>query len=71
MYTIDAASYNPADKAMAYVKAAEWGEKIPLGVIYKNEKPTYEEKTGLNAMDPLVEHPIEEISIQPLLSEFL
>jgi 2-oxoglutarate/2-oxoacid ferredoxin oxidoreductase subunit beta len=70
VYKIDGTSYDPADKAAAYVKAAEWGDRIPLGVIYKNEKPTYEEKTGLDAISPLVEHPIEEISIKPLLSEF-
>jgi 2-oxoglutarate/2-oxoacid ferredoxin oxidoreductase subunit beta len=71
VYTIDTKSYNPADKAAAYVMAAEWGDKIPLGIIYKNEKPTYEEKTGLNAVPPLVEQQIEAISLQPVLSEFL
>jgi 2-oxoglutarate/2-oxoacid ferredoxin oxidoreductase subunit beta len=71
VYTIDAKSYDPADKAAAYLKAAEWGDKIPLGVIYKNEKPTYEEKSGLSSRPPLVEQSIEEISIQPALAEFL
>jgi len=27
----------------AFEKALEWGDKIPIGVIYKNERPTFED----------------------------
>jgi 2-oxoglutarate/2-oxoacid ferredoxin oxidoreductase subunit beta len=71
VYKLDGTSHDPADKSMAYARAAEWGDRIPLGVIYKKEKPTYEDLTGLNAVPPLVEQPIEEISLRPVLPEFL
>ena len=70
MYKIDGASHDPSDKAAAYVKAAEWGDKIPLGIIYIKEKPTCEDLTGLNAMPPLVEHHVERVSLQRVLPEF-
>jgi 2-oxoglutarate ferredoxin oxidoreductase subunit beta len=34
-------SYDPADKSKAYKKSSEWGDKIPIGVIYKNSRRTY------------------------------
>ncbi len=35
--------YDPTDKAAALQKALEWGEKkIPLGIIYREEKPSFE-----------------------------
>jgi len=64
-------NYNTADKLSAYKKAAEWGEKIPIGIIYKEEKPSYEEKTGLNSLEALVEENIENIDIKPLLQGFI
>lgn len=39
-YKLDGA-HNPADKTAALLKASEWGERIPIGVIYKNPRATY------------------------------
>jgi 2-oxoglutarate ferredoxin oxidoreductase subunit beta len=36
--------YNPEDRVQAFQKALEWGERIPIGVIYRNHRPTFEEK---------------------------
>jgi 2-oxoglutarate/2-oxoacid ferredoxin oxidoreductase subunit beta len=63
-------SYNPSDKAAAYEKASEWGNSIPIGIIYRKEKPSYEEKSGLENIPPLVEQDIGEISIERILKEF-
>lgn len=35
--------YDPTDIIKAFEKSLEWGNKIPIGVIYKNEKPIFEE----------------------------
>ncbi|MEW6047592.1 MAG: 2-oxoacid:ferredoxin oxidoreductase subunit beta, partial [Bacillota bacterium] len=41
----DEAGYNPADYDAAWEKAHEWGDRIPLGVIYQvTGEPTYEEQ---------------------------
>lgn len=63
--------YNSGDKISAYKKAAQWEDKIPIGIIYKEEKPPYEEKTGLNSRQALVEEKIEDIDIKPLLQDFI
>jgi 2-oxoglutarate ferredoxin oxidoreductase subunit beta len=70
VYKLDA-SYNASDKMAAYAKAAEWGDKIPLGIIYKNDsKPCYEEKSGIDAMEPLVDLAVENIDMTKALEEF-
>jgi 2-oxoglutarate ferredoxin oxidoreductase subunit beta len=52
VYKLDA-SYDPYDRTAAFAKAEEWGDRIPLGVIYRREKPTYGALSGVDAMEPL------------------
>ena len=42
IYKLDS-NYDPTDIVKAFEKSLEWGDKIPIGVIYKNEKPIFEE----------------------------
>jgi 2-oxoglutarate/2-oxoacid ferredoxin oxidoreductase subunit beta len=38
-------SYDPTNKVAAFEKSQEWGEgKIPVGVFYKENRPTYDEQ---------------------------
>lgn len=50
----DDATYNPRDYDTALQKAREWGERIPIGVFYVDERPTYEEQIPALARGPLV-----------------
>jgi 2-oxoglutarate ferredoxin oxidoreductase subunit beta len=38
--------YDPADWETAMKTAMEWGEKIPLGIIYRNTRPPFGERLG-------------------------
>lgn len=67
----DDTTYNPGDKIIAYQKAAEWGDRIPIGIIYKTEKKSYEEKSGLCKRPPLVEAQTENIDIRSVFSDFV
>jgi 2-oxoglutarate/2-oxoacid ferredoxin oxidoreductase subunit beta len=64
-------SYNPMDKPAALEKAGQWPDKIPIGVIYKKAAPSYEDKAGLNLIQPLAELGIENIDINPILKDFI
>src|SRR3990167_4419291 len=46
--------YDPHDKARAFEKSLEWGERIPIGIIYRDGRPSYEEACGLMKERPLV-----------------
>ncbi len=69
VYKLDE-SYNPTDKAAALLKAQEWGDKIPIGVIYKQDRPVYEENLPQLKDLPLVKQPIEPTRIEKLMDEF-
>jgi 2-oxoglutarate ferredoxin oxidoreductase subunit beta len=62
--------YDPQDKSSAYRKAAEWDKRIPTGVIYRADKPSYGEKRGLDGKPALVEANIENIDISGVLKDF-
>jgi 2-oxoglutarate ferredoxin oxidoreductase subunit beta len=61
---------DPSSKATALLKAQEWGDKIPIGVIYKQERPVYEETLPQLKDLTLVKQPIEPMKIEKLLDEF-
>jgi 2-oxoglutarate/2-oxoacid ferredoxin oxidoreductase subunit beta len=44
VYTLDSTGYDPSDWQNAMTTSYEWGEKIPLGVFYRTEAPTYDEQ---------------------------
>lgn len=62
--------YNPEDRAAAFVRALEWGDRIPLGVIYINSRPIYEERMPIISDMPLVKKPHRGLDMASLLGEF-
>jgi 2-oxoglutarate ferredoxin oxidoreductase subunit beta len=55
VYKIDTDSaYNTKDRINAFQKAQEWGDKIPIGIIYRNQRPALEEHIPAIADQPLV-----------------
>jgi len=65
------ANYDPGNKASALDKAQEWGERIPIGVVYQKELPLFEEQLPALSKGPLVRQEIEPGRVQRLLDEFL
>jgi 2-oxoglutarate ferredoxin oxidoreductase subunit beta len=56
-------SYDPTNRLMAFERAHEWEEKIPVGVIYRDEtRLTYEEQVPTLKKGALVKQPIESPS---------
>jgi 2-oxoglutarate ferredoxin oxidoreductase subunit beta len=50
-------------------KAYEWGDKIPIGLFYKENKPTYGDKLPQIRKKPLVDQDISDIDISSILEE--
>ncbi len=58
----DEEGYDPQDRTAAWIKAQEWGDCIPIGIIYRGEPiPTYEEQVPALAAGPLVEQSLEKL----------
>jgi 2-oxoglutarate ferredoxin oxidoreductase subunit beta len=62
--------HDPGDRAAAFVKALEWGDKIPIGVVYRNPRRTYEEQIPMIAEKPLVNQDFDPARVQAALKEF-
>jgi len=46
--------HDPSDRKAAFAMALEWGDKIPLGIIYRNNRQTFEERLPVLSGKPLV-----------------
>jgi 2-oxoglutarate ferredoxin oxidoreductase subunit beta len=62
--------YNSSDKVAAFKKAQEWGNHIPIGVFYRENKPVYESAFAALEKSTLVSQPIEPLKAEKLLDEF-
>ena len=67
----DLKDYNPENKIQALEKAFEWGDKIPIGVLYKETRNLYEDYLPQIKDVPLVEQKIENIDITSMMREFI
>jgi 2-oxoglutarate ferredoxin oxidoreductase subunit beta len=62
--------HNPEDRIGAFRKALEWGDRIPLGVIYRNSRPALEKRIPILGEAPLVRQSFDPSRIQETLKEF-
>jgi 2-oxoglutarate ferredoxin oxidoreductase subunit beta len=62
--------YNPEDRIAAFKKALEWGERIPLGIIYRNSRQILEERIPVIKDKPLVHQSFDPSKIETTLKEF-
>jgi 2-oxoglutarate ferredoxin oxidoreductase subunit beta len=62
--------YEPENELWAYQKAKEWGDRIPLGVIYRHPRPLLEEMYPALKAGPLVRQEPER-PVRELLADFI
>ena len=62
--------YNPEDRVAAFSKSLEWGDRIPIGIIYRNSRPAFEERVPMIAAGPLVHQGFDPSMIEETLKNF-
>jgi len=68
----DQKNYQTDDKILAFKKALEWGDKIPIGLFYQEKRLTYrDEIKHIKKGESLVDHDISKINITQTLEEFV
>jgi len=70
VYKVETEGYDPTNKASAFAKAQEWGDRIPTGIIYKQDRPLYEDSLPQLKNGPLVKQKIEPMGVKGLQEEF-
>ena len=54
VYKLEDENWNPSDPMEAIKKSYEWGDRIPLGLLYKSDQVTYEDSEPVLQRGPLV-----------------
>lgn len=71
VYHLDGSVYQPSDKNAAFIKAQEWGDKIPIGILYRHERPIYEENLPVLDADEDLTTIVRSGKIDELITEFV
>jgi 2-oxoglutarate ferredoxin oxidoreductase subunit beta len=71
VYNLEDEKYDPSDKKAALEKALIWGEEIPIGIIYEENLPVYEDQLPALSEEPLVKQKIDPRRVEKLLAEFM
>lgn len=70
IYQLDR-DYNPEDKLSAVQKAEEWGEKIPIGILYRKKRPAYETLKPVLKDAPLISQKSSPCILEKIVDEFM
>jgi len=71
IYKLEDENHDSSDKWAALHRASEWGEKIPIGVFYKEIRPIYREFVPSIATTPLVTHDVSDVDISAAIEELI
>lgn len=71
LYQLAASGYMPDNRLNAIEKALEWGDKIPIGVFYTEDKSTSEDREPALIDGPLVEKSLAMPLLEEILNEFV
>jgi len=70
VYKLEDEGYDPSDRKVALEKALIGGEEIPIGVIYEENLPVYEDQLPALSEGPLMKQKIDPRGVEKLLAEF-
>ena len=62
--------YDATDWQAAMQTAVEWGDKIPLGIIYRNQRTSFEERFSVLQRGPLVGQDTDLAELKKILEKF-
>lgn len=70
IYKLEDRKYDPGNKNKAFREAEKWGNKIPIGLFYKEKRLTYGEELPQIKKTPLYKQEIDNIDISDIVEEF-
>lgn len=65
------AGYDPTDWEGAIKVAGEWGDKIPIGIIYRNDRPPFEDHFPVLSQGPLVGRDVDRVALTKIMEGYL
>ena len=73
VYQLESESYEPSDVRAALEKSFEWDERIPIGLFYRDNQPTYEDSEAAFRNGALVKQKLglDDTLLADLVEEFM
>lgn len=62
--------YDPTDRDTALRTADQWGDRIPLGVLYKNTRPSFEENFPFISQGPLASQKVDLDELEKVMKSY-
>jgi 2-oxoglutarate ferredoxin oxidoreductase subunit beta len=69
VYKLEEEGHDVTDRGKALEKAFEWGDRIPIGIFYKKERPIYRDNLPHIKDVPLTKLPTENVDITSTINE--
>jgi len=63
-------NYDPSNRKQAWERCWEWGERIPIGIFYRTERPTLCDHLPALKSGPLVRQPLVSSRLDQVLAQF-
>jgi len=71
VYKLEEEDHDVTDRKKALEKSFEWGDRIPIGIFYKKERPTYNDNLPHVKDLPLTKLPTEDVDITSTLKQMM
>jgi 2-oxoglutarate ferredoxin oxidoreductase subunit beta len=66
-----APTHDPTDWEKAMKVARQWGDEIPIGIIYRNERPSFDEQFPVLDQGPLVGQDVDQETIKTIMEGYM
>ena len=63
-------SHDPADWEKAMRLARDWGDRIPVGIIYRNHRPPFDEHLPALSEGPLVGREVDRVLLRGIMDRY-
>jgi 2-oxoglutarate ferredoxin oxidoreductase subunit beta len=67
VYKLEEAGHDVSDRQKALEKSFEWGDRIPIGVFYKDDRLTFHDSLPQVKGVPLTKMPTEDVDISRII----
>ncbi len=71
VYKLEETNHNITNKKEAFMRSLEWNNRIPIGLFYRESRPTYEDELPQIAETSLAKQRVKDIDIRAIMDEFV
>jgi 2-oxoglutarate ferredoxin oxidoreductase subunit beta len=63
-------TYDPTEWEEAMKVASEWGERIPTGILYRNDRTSFEDHFPILSQGPLIDKHVDKVMLKEIMEGY-